>query len=98
VSFDDVRKVDVLSRDPTILQQGCHVSASKLLALADDLVLGAGANLFKVLRGLQDLDELLALILDIPFQGVDNVSGSDCVFGGLDMIGLDLTNDVDVFL
>src|SRR6266480_767424 len=41
--------------------------------------------------------ELLALILDIPFQRVDNIPRSDCVFRGLDMVGLDLANDVDIF-
>src|SRR6266480_2200732 len=95
VPFDDVGQVDILSRDTTILQQCRHVSAGKLLALTYDLVLGARADLFKVLSGLQDLDELLALILDIPFQRVDNIPRSDCVFRGLDMVGLDLANDVD---
>jgi len=97
VPLDDVGQVDVLGRDTTILQQRRHVSAGKFLALADDLVLGAGADLFEVLRRLQDFDELLALILDVPFQRVNNVSGRNCIFGGLNVVGLDFANDVDVF-
>lgn len=93
---DDIGEVDELGRRATVVEQRSHVAAAELLALCNDLVLGAAGDFFQVLRRLQDLCQALTFGIDLLSEGSEDISALKGVLRGLDVVGADGFDNVIV--
>jgi hypothetical protein len=94
---DDIAQVDIFGVASTVLQDGSHVQTRKLLALCDNLVLSALANLGQVLGRLEDLDQRVAFGIDSIRVGLEDVGRGDGVLCDGNVVDADDIDNVDVF-